>query len=168
MKQVDALRDRYAALAPREKKIVTAGGAVLLLIILWLAIVSPWLNAKSSLRARVRSDTELLAWMRPTAAEIKKLEKAAPSAAPHDKQSLFSTIERTAHDSPVGENIKNFKPNGSRRVQVRLENASFDDLIRWLGVLQAKHAILVSDMGIQQADAPGTVNADVTLRRPEQ
>lgn len=166
MKQGDALRSWYLALAPRERRIVTGGGAVLFLIVIWLAIIAPWLGAKASLRADVESDTQLLAWMQHTTAEIRQLERTAPATAPQSNQSLFSIAEQTARSSPIGDHIKTFQPHGNDSVQVRLENAPFDGLISWLGRLQAQHRILVSDLGIQRADAPGTVNADVTLKRP--
>lgn len=167
MKQTDALRDWYAGLAPRERKIVAGGGIALLLIVIWLAIIAPWLNAKASLEAQVESDTRLLAWMQQATAEINQLEKLTPAAAPRSKQPLFSVVEQTARTSPVGGNIANFQPRGDDSVQVRLEGAPFDALISWLGRLQAEHGVLVSSLGIQHADAPGTVNADVTLERPK-
>ncbi|HET6725223.1 MAG TPA: type II secretion system protein M [Gammaproteobacteria bacterium] len=166
MKQGDALRNWYLTLAPRERRIVTGGAAALLLIVIWLAIVAPWLGAKASLQSHVESDTQLLAWMQQTTAEIKQLERTAPAATPQSNQSLFSIAEQTARSSPIGNHIKTFQPHGNDSVQVRLENAPFDALITWLGRLQAQHRILVSDLGIQRADAPGTVNADITLKRP--
>lgn len=167
MSRIDGVRDWYLALAVRERRVVTAGAAVLALIVLWLAIIAPWLNAKASLNARIEADARLLTWMRQTAATIKQLERTAPAAvAPGSGQSLFATVEQTAQLSPVGAHIKQFQPRGDRGVQVRLEAAPFDALIAWLGDLQAHEGVLVTAFSVQQADAPGTVDADVTLERP--
>lgn len=167
MKQIDELRDWYQTLAPRERKIVAVGGVALLLIVLWLAMIAPWLSASSSLHAQVQSDTRLLAWMRQAAAEVKQLEKATSSSPSNDRQSLFSTVEQTARGSSIGGHIKNFQPRGNDTVQIRLEGAPFDALVTWLGQLQAQHGVLASSLGVQQAQAPGAVNADITLEQPE-
>lgn len=155
----------YGGLASRERRIVTVGGVILLLIILWLAIVSPWLNAKAALTARVEADAQTLAWMQQTAPHIKQLERAVPHAAANPRQSLFAIVEQTAQSSPVGANIKQFQPRGDNSVQVHLEAAPFDALIEWLGQLQAQSGVTISALNVQPADAPGTVNADVTFER---
>ncbi|HET8552301.1 MAG TPA: type II secretion system protein M [Gammaproteobacteria bacterium] len=161
------LRDWYLTLAPRERLVVTWGAAALLLIVIWLAIIAPWLGAKASLQSDVEADTQLLAWMQQATAEIKQLEKIAPAAAPQANQSLFATVEQTARTSPIGNAIKQFQPQGNDSVQVHLDAAPFDALVSWLGRLQAQHGVLVAAFGMQRADKPGTVNADITLERPK-
>ncbi|HET7675600.1 MAG TPA: type II secretion system protein M [Gammaproteobacteria bacterium] len=167
MKAWDDARAWYGGLAPRERRIVTAGGIVLLLIILWLAIVSPWLNAKTALAARVEADAQTLAWMQQAAPRLKQLERAAPHAAATVNRSLFAVVEQTAQSSPIGANIKQFQPRGDKSVQVHLEAAPFDALIEWLGQLQAQSGVAISALNVQRADAPGTVNADVTFERAQ-
>lgn len=166
MNRFQAIRDWYTGLATRERRIVTAGAVMLALILLWLAIIAPWLDARASLNARVEADAQLLVWMRQTAATIRQLEKTAPAAAaPKTNRSLFATVEQTAQLSPVGAHIRQFQPRGDRSVQVHLENAPFDALVAWLGQLQAHEGVTITAFNVQQADAPGAVNADVTLQR---
>ena len=50
-----------------------------------------------------------------------------------------------------------------REIQVRLENASFDDIIRWLHEMEYSQGLLVSEVSITQAGAIGRVNASIRI-----
>jgi general secretion pathway protein M len=163
MKQTDALRNWYLALAPRERQIVTGGGIALLLIVIWLAIVSPWLGAQAALRQDVRHDEALLGWMQHATVRIKQLEKVAPKKAPTQHQSLFATVEQTTRDTTV--NINQIQPRGDNKVQLHLDGAPFDALVGWLGRLRKSHDVTIAELGVSRADAPGAVNADILLTR---
>jgi general secretion pathway protein M len=165
MKQTDALRNWYLALAPRERQIVTGGGIALLVIVIWLAIVSPWLNAQTALRQDVRHSAALLDWMQQATVKIKQLEKVAPSTSRSTpNQSLFATVEQTTRGTSI--NISQIQPRGNNKVQLHLDGAPFDALIGWLGRLRKSHGVTIAQLGVSRADAPGTVNADITLTRP--
>lgn len=165
MKYLDPLRNWYLGLDARERKIVTAGGIALCLILVWLVIISPWLSLRASQRSNIRSDTQLLAWMQRTTTRIKHLESIKPDSKQQSHQSLFSIVEQTARQSPIGDHIANFQPEGNDEVQVQLKRAPFDALIKWIGTLQTRHDIKVTDLGVQRTDATGTVNATLTVKR---
>ena len=55
--------------------------------------------------------------------------------------------------------------DGQELVRVSLEQASFDDLVTWLGSLQRNHGVSVADISIDRQPDSGRVNVRLTLKR---
>ena len=61
--------------------------------------------------------------------------------------------------------MKRIEPDGQELVRVSLEQASFDDMVTWLGSLQRSFGVSVADVSIDRQAASGRVNARITLKR---
>ena len=57
------------------------------------------------------------------------------------------------------------QPNSQGEIQVRLENAVFDDVLKWLYEMEYTEHMLVREVSLTQANAPGLVN--ITARIAE-
>ncbi|MBA1331043.1 general secretion pathway protein GspM, partial [Candidatus Endoriftia persephone str. Guaymas] len=80
-------------------------------------------------------------------------------------ESLFTLVDRTATQNRLRKQIDQIKPQGDNRVQVWMENAAFDAMLRWLGLLQQQYHIQVVSMNIDSKDKPGRINARISLER---
>ena len=74
---------------------------------------------------------------------------------------LTRLINRSTQEFAIA--VSRLQPNSRGEVQVRLEAAAFDDLLRWLHRLEAEAGVLVNDVALSRAGAPGRVNATVRL-----
>ncbi len=159
-------RDWFLGLDRRERITVGIGAVATLLMLLYAGVVDPLLNAQTDWQRRVDADTALVTWMRSAVVEIETL-RGSTAARPgvNKSESLFGTVDRTARSTALGPAIKRLQPDGSDSVRVQLEGAPFDALVRWLGALQADYAIHVDAVSVDRAEAPGTVNAQITLSR---
>jgi type II secretory pathway component PulM len=55
------------------------------------------------------------------------------------------------------------QPNSRGEIQVRVENASFDDVIKWLHEMESGEGLLVREVSLTQANAAGRVNVTVRI-----
>jgi general secretion pathway protein M len=62
--------------------------------------------------------------------------------------------------------MSRFQPGSSGDVQVRLDNAAFDQVIRWLNDLESTQGVTTRELVIAQGSAAGLVNVSVRLFRP--
>ncbi|MES9848665.1 MAG: type II secretion system protein GspM, partial [Candidatus Thiodiazotropha sp.] len=73
--------------------------------------------------------------------------------------------DRTAKKIRLRQQIQRIKPQGDNAVQLWIEEASFDTIIKWLGQLTQAHAIEIDSLTIDRQDKPGLVNARLVLQR---
>jgi len=73
-------------------------------------------------------------------------------------------VDRTAREAGLGGALRDQSPNG-HGVRLRIEGASFDAMIAWLGTLQSQYGVAI-EAAMVDGVSPGVVNASLTLTRP--
>ena len=56
--------------------------------------------------------------------------------------------------------------DGETEVKIWFEDVPFDNLARWIGILQSRYGVSVSGAEIERRSSPGLVNARLSLVRP--
>ena len=148
-------------LAPRERTLVYVAAALVAVAILYLAVVLPVTSAARHREARIAQKTSDLAWMRQVAPQVMAAAAAGNGVA--GNESLVVLVDRTAREAGIGASIRDQSPAGQTGLQLRLEGAPFDALMAWLASLQQQHGVRVDAAIIGAANAPGLVNASLTL-----
>lgn len=157
------LRDWYANLSTRERNLVAAATALLGVAVLYFAVVLPVQTANHRRAARVEQKSADLAWMQSVAPQVRAAASAAgaPAAA---AESLVVLVDRTAREAGLGGSLGGQSPEGEQGLRIRLQEAPFDVVVGWLGVLQQQHGVVIDAASIDAAASPGLVNASLTLR----
>jgi general secretion pathway protein M len=158
MKQI---RQWLDGLAPRERNLVYAAAALLGIAVVYFAVVLPVTSAARHREARIVQKTSDLAWMQQVAPQV--MAAAAAGGGVASDESLVVLVDRTARESGIGSSIRDQTPAGQNGLQLRLEGAPFDLLMAWLANLQQQHGVRVDGAIIGAANAPGLVNANLTL-----
>jgi len=158
MKQI---RQWLDGLAPRERNLVYVAAALLGIFIVYVAVVLPVTSAARHREARIVQKTTDLAWMRQVAPQV--MAAAASGSGVASNESLVVLVDRTARESGIGQSIRDQTPAGQTGLQLRLEGAPFDLLMAWLASLQQQYGVRVDAAIIGAANAPGLVNANLTL-----
>ena len=164
MSRLQEFRQWFLSLDERERNLLTAGGVILLVVLVYIGMLNPYLKSRSTLVSHVREQRALLAWMQPAAERLKTLNSGQPAPLPGG--SLLTAVNRTAADAGLGNALRQVQQNSDGSVRVRLEGASFDMLVRWLGVLRQNDGIITSDMSVERVGGPGLVNASISLQGP--
>jgi len=158
---MNQIRQWLDGLAPRERNLVYVAAALLGIAVVYVAVVLPVTSAARHREARIAQKTSDLAWMQQVAPQV--MAAAAAGSGVASDESLVVLVDRTARESGIGSSIRDQTPAGQNGLQLRLEGAPFDLLMAWLANLQQQHGVRVDGAIIGAANAPGLVNANLTL-----
>lgn len=160
------MKEWYNNLDPRERRILIIGAVVLVVAMLYLLAWEPLVNKTAKLRESIEKNQELVAWMENAAEQAQQMQaqiKARGPTGQQSGQSLLGTIDRTAKSSDLGKSVKRVQPDGQDKARVWLENAKFDDMIKWLESLQRQQGIRIVTSVIEKQEEAGIVNARLVL-----
>lgn len=152
-------------LAPRERRIVIAGGILLVIFLLYFMAWQPFVEHRQQLKETVREQQALVMWMQNTAQEVERLRANSPTGAGQipEGQSLLALVDQSAKSSRLGTALKRVEPEGQDAVRVWFEQALFDDLVLWLQSLQQNYGVNVNDIVVQRQETAGLTNVRITL-----
>jgi general secretion pathway protein M len=75
-------------------------------------------------------------------------------------------VDTTSRARGLDRALKRSQPTTSTGIRVEFESVAFDDLILWLGDLNAQYGLVVQQGSFStDQDAPGRVNSTLTLER---
>ncbi len=158
------MKEFLANLNPRERRLVYIGGAVAAVLLFYAAVWVPLSNKVERLRTTVAEQQQLETWMKQAAREVQRLRKAATTpGGKRPRQSLLALADQSAKQQGLGRTIKRVQPEGQDKVNIRLEEAAFDDVVAWLEKLQSQHGVRVATITIDRQDQPGLVDVRLTL-----
>ena len=164
------MKDWWNALQDRERWILGAGAVLALGLSFYAALWSPFQQDLAQLRRGVAEQRAELVWMRTAAREIKRLDGSASAPrAPGQREpgrSLLTLVDQSARAAGLDQAMRRVEPQGSDKVSVRLEQASFDALTRWLARLTREHAIETVNARVDRQAASGFVDARIILQSP--
>lgn len=162
------MKDWLENLAPRERLMVTAAAALVVLLLLYALVWSPLRGAYLDLRTRVEGQRETAVWMEESAQRLAQLRSSGKTARGLGGQSLLSLADSTARAGGLAGALKRVEPEGGNSVRVWLEGASFDQLVQWLAGLAERYGVSADTVSMERvADAAGRVNARLTLQATE-
>lgn len=144
-------------LSERDRKMLLIGGAVAAVLLLYIVISLD--SSVSSAHKRIAKKTADLAWMQQNGPEL----AAAGPLPGTNGQSLLVIVDRSARESGLGGALAGSEPSGAGALSVRLQRASFDQLVMWLSRLSQQNGIRVDSASIENAGGPGIVNAAIVL-----
>ena len=150
-------------LQAREQRTLLIGGVVVLLLLIYSLILDPFVQEMARMEQGVAADRELLAWMEQSAQQFNAL-RGNGGGKSGSGGSLLSLVDASAKKNGLGGALKQVKPEASG-VRLRFEQASFDDMVRWLGRLGSEQGVGVIALTLERLPEAGQVNATVVLER---
>jgi general secretion pathway protein M len=157
------LREWWEARVPRERAIIAAGAAALVIGIAWAYIWEPLAADRSRLvdvMPRLRMQAVRVAAQ---GAEVDQLRAAArargPSASPQ------GAVDETMKAMGLAGVVTSVTSLGEGRVQVALRPVSFDSLMGAVAQLAEKHGMAVDALTVKAAGEPGKVQVDNLVLR---
>jgi len=135
----------------------------LLLYVLYQMLWRPLALANQHLSEQNVAATQSLASIAQLAAQYRELQQGSAQNNASQGESLTQLVDETVASN--GLHMSRFQPGSSGDVQVRLDNAGFDQVLRWLHELETKHSVTIRELGISPGSAPGLVNISVRLFR---
>ncbi len=158
-------RERWRALAPRERQLLRAAAILLGLLLGYLAVWAPWQRQLSQLRLNVPQDHVKLEAMRQQARQIETL-RAQGAASGARGGNLLAAVEQTAQLYGLRASLARIEPDGPTGARLNLQNANFNAILVWLNELQNRQGVRVESADFEGQPAPGMVNGRIVLRQP--
>jgi general secretion pathway protein M len=144
-------------LSDRDRRMLLIGGVLMIVLLLYVIIQLD--TSVSGAHKRIKKKTEDLAWIQTAAPEI---AQSVPMGVASN-ESLLVIVDRSARESGLDKALAGSEPSGAGGLSVRLQKASFDQLIMWLARLGQQNGIRVDSASIDNAGTPGVVNAAIVL-----
>ena len=155
------LKEWFAALAPREQRIVAAGSIVGGIIVLYSAVWDPLVKAHLGRELALSQSRSLAQRLETVGAAVQR----APRNAVNRGGSLISVVDQASRSNALGKQPR-LQPEGDSEVRLSVDAISFDALVRWLADLETRYGVQVQSAEIEKQDAPGVVDARISLVRP--
>ena len=146
MKVPPTIESWYIGLAPRERRLVVAGGIALAAMLLYLAVVSPIMSAHSSLVNDVRQKRQLLALIERSAPQLSS--KGGDVGHLRPGQSVFAATSSSIQSSAISGAVQRLEQSSDGGVRLSLSNVSFNDLVKWLSHISTSQGIVVTRASI--------------------
>jgi len=153
------------SLAPRERLVVTVGGAVLALVVVHLAVIEPMARAHGEREARVAALEGEIEWMRGAAAEVRSLGGSGQSDDNGSQRPPYLAADRALREAGLPRPSR-LEPVGSRGARLEIDEVAFDRLVQVLVRLRARDGLRVERASFERV-GPGLVDASLDLERPE-
>lgn len=139
----------------RDQTIVKAVSTFIALCLIVVLFVQPFLAKQSSYQAKLDKSLSTYESLASNAHKFKSSGASNSSNGP-----ILSLVTQQAKRSKI--NLKRFEPDGSG-LRIWLEDAVFDDAIRWLEELNKKHGIQIKQINVDRSDKSGLVDLRGTL-----
>lgn len=158
---------RWASLSIRERRIVLAGGLILLAAILWALAYEPAARGRERLLLERTSWQADLARMESLTGQARQLGAAA-AGEPQSLQVLRERLEQSLVADGLGSPLHSIKV-GPDQIEIRLKAVSAQRALLWIDNALRETRLRVSSLSLDREGPPapaGTVSIRMTLDRP--
>ena len=161
---LERFRIWWSGLAERERQILAAGAAVLLLIVFYLALWQPLNQARDRHETALAEARTLAIRLEGLAVDVQR-NRGSGGALAGAGQSLLAVVDQSGKASRLGKPPSRLQPEGDNTVRVWVEDVPFEAVLRWLNDLQTRYGVRVDNADIERESASGLVNVRLTLIR---
>ncbi len=153
------MKDWFAGLNPREQMSLLVLGFALGLYLVYMLVWSPLAERRAQLELQNQGVAQSLQRVDAMVSEILSLREGGAASTAGRNLTALVNQSTSRHNLQVSR----LQPNTRGDIQVRLENALFDDLLAWLDDVENREGLLVTEVAISPAGSPGRVNVSVRI-----
>tara|TARA_R110001592_G_scaffold363371_1_gene685607 strand:- start:224030 stop:224500 length:471 start_codon:yes stop_codon:yes gene_type:complete len=153
------LKEWFAGLNQREQLSLVMLGFALGLYLLYMLAWVPLAERRDQLTVQNQATAESLQRVDAMVSEITRLR--AGGGAISAQRNLTSLVNQSTNRYNL--QVSRLQPNSRGDIQVRLENAIFDDLLAWLDEVENREGLLVTEVAITRAGDSGRVNVSIRI-----
>lgn len=166
MKQLEEIQHWYHGLQQRERQLVLAASAVIIVTLLYLIIWEPVKNGVEEQSQKYQTQVDILEWMQAAAVEVRTLKASgAANRNTNSSQPVTLLVEKSTTTAGLKPFLRKLESTTDKGARISIDAASFDQLLLWLGTLQTQYGISVSSANLDRDDTAGAVNVRMTLNR---
>ena len=145
-----------------EQLMLLVGAAAVTVYLLYVVLWRPMATSVDTLQRQNQAAEKSLHNVKRLVTEYRQLQGSGAGKR-GSRQNLTRLIDSTVKKNEL--TMNRFQPSSSGDVQVRFENAVFNNVLAWLNELEAGNGVIVKDLSISPGAASGLVNISVRLRQ---
>ena len=153
------MKEWFAGLNQREQLSLLVLGIALALYLLYMVAWAPLAERRSELAVQNEAVAQSLQRVDAMVSEIIRLREGGGASA--SRRNLTSLVNQST--GRHGLQVSRLQPNSRGDIQVRMENAVFDDLVAWLDEVENRERLLVTEIAITRTGNVGRVNATIRI-----
>ena len=158
------LKEWWAQLAGREKKMVSGGALIVSIAIFYSGCLSPYMHYVARMRERILSQQKTLAAMQVMDQEITTLiSQGSKENALLSPIALLSLLQKELQHMMLSPYVTQLKQSEESSIALSLQKVEFDKLMTFLIMARKKYHVAVKQLTIIRENAPGLVNAEMVL-----
>ncbi len=146
----------------REQIMLLAGGVLVALYILWLAVLSPLQNKRDSLLKTTTNTEQSLGKVQVLARQFEIVAQQSNQSA--SGSDISGLIDASLRDNGV--TMTSFTPGANGEVRVRVDRITSELVMQWLYELETKYHIAIREFSITASNDPGLVAINLRLVKP--
>jgi general secretion pathway protein M len=159
--RLNQLQQWWSQLAEREKRMVSVGGVIVTIFILYAGMWHPFLSHLQTMRNRIHADQQTLRWMQEADKSLQKLEnqteKKNQAISP---VALLGLLQKQINEAGLATNLTGLKQSGNDAIEIQFQKVDFDKLMSFLLVVAKSYKVSFTQMN---AIAMGAGLADVVI-----
>lgn len=153
------MKEWFSQLNQREQLSLLLLSSALLLYLLYTLVLSPLESQREQLIAQNSAVTESQGRVDAMVSQLLQLRQGGAKAGA--KRNLTSVINQSTTRLQLP--VMRLQPNSRGEIQVRIENASFNDVLKWLNEMEYTESLLVREVSVTPAASAGRVNITVRI-----
>lgn len=154
----------WAGLAARERMVLGGAGVILVLMLIYLVVWEPIAVQREQVRTDISMLSADLVWMQQVAGQVKRyadLQTNQSGTGPAGG-SVLTLIEVSARAAGLNEALERVQPE-EQGARLWFAEIGFDGLLRWLGELEQRHGLQISQLAVDAGNTPGMVTARIKV-----
>lgn len=153
------MKEWFAGLNQREQMSLLLLGFAVGLYLLYTVAWAPLDEKRTQLALQNQGVAQSLQRVDAMVSEITSLREGGGTDAAARNLAALVNQSTGRH----GLQVNRLQPNSRGDIQVRLENAAFDDLLAWLDDIENREGLLVTEVAITRSGTAGRVNASIRI-----
>jgi len=163
--QLLKIKEWFLQLVPREQMLVSIAAVLAIITLIVTLGVRPSVSNTTRGHERVADKRQLLSELERVAERIGPQTGTGQATPGAGNQSLVVIVDRTTRNNGLAPYLKRNQPDGTASIRLRFENAPFDAVIEWLGIIKSQHGLRTTAANIDTTSAAGRINCNLTLSR---
>ena len=149
----------WSARTEQEQRMLSIGGAVLALGLVWGVLIDPALSGRARLEKELPNKNQQLAEMQALAGEATQLaQQPVAQPQPLSKDGVAARLQS------IGLTTQNLAVTGDY-IKVEFKGVPFAGLVSWLDAMRREQRVTVQEGSVTQQGPAGQVDATLTLRQ---
>jgi type II secretory pathway component PulM len=132
MELINSFKSRWYGLQTREQQILRYSAVILGLLLFYLLIIDPVYSGRDDAKQRFHATQEAFSVVQQQAFDL-KASLSNPGIS--ESGSLLTLVESSAQKEGLRNTLKRLQPSGNNQIQVSLEGASYQQIMKWLSNL---------------------------------